>query len=128
MWTFWWFCYGRSDEWEYWCQKWIYRVNCLGIKIWGAWERERDSIDDRIQDDGELIQRNLVQDPDNPDDGELEGKEESDGDESQSKSWEAKNQEMVTFHIQISVDSFFGDSTESIDVLDANDVGVLDGT
>ena len=34
----------------------------------------------------------------------------------------------VTFHIQISVDSFFGDSTESIDVLDANDVGVLDGT
>ena len=43
-------------------------------------------MDDRIQDDGELIQRNLVQDPDNPDDGELEGKEESDGDESQSKS------------------------------------------
>ena len=39
-----------------------------------------------------------------------------------------KNQEMVTFHIRISVDSFFGDSTESIDVLDANDVGVLDGT
>ena len=39
-----------------------------------------------------------------------------------------KKQEMVTFHIQISVDSFFGDSTESIDVLDANDVGVLDGT
>ena len=39
-----------------------------------------------------------------------------------------KNQEMVTFHIQISVDSFFGDSTASIDVLDANDVGVLDGT
>ena len=36
--------------------------------------RERDSMDDRIQDDGELIQRNLVQDPDNPDDGELEGK------------------------------------------------------
>ena len=34
----------------------------------------------------------------------------------------------VTFHIQISVDSFFGDSTESMDVLDANDVGVLDGT
>ena len=51
-----------------------YRVNCLGIKIWGAWERERDSIDDRIQDDGELIQRNLVQDPDIPDDGELEVK------------------------------------------------------
>ena len=43
-------------------------------------------MDDRIQDDGELIQRNLVQDPDKPDDGELEGKEESDGDESQSKS------------------------------------------
>ena len=39
-----------------------------------------------------------------------------------------KNQEMVTFHIQISVDSFFGDSTESSDVLDVNDVGVLDGT
>ena len=39
-----------------------------------------------------------------------------------------KNQERVTFHIQISVDSFFGDSTESIDVLDATDVGVLDGT
>ena len=43
-------------------------------------------MDDGIQDDGELIQRNLVQDPDIPDDGELEGKEESDGDESQSKS------------------------------------------
>ena len=39
-----------------------------------------------------------------------------------------KNQERVTFHIQISVDSFFGDSTESSDVLDANDVGVPDGT
>ena len=26
--------------------------------------RERDSMDDGIQDDGELIQRNLVQDPD----------------------------------------------------------------
>ena len=37
-------------------------------------ERERDSMDDRIQDDGELIQRNLVQDPDISDDGELEGK------------------------------------------------------
>ena len=36
--------------------------------------RERDSMDDRIQDDGELIQRNLVQDPDISDDGELEGK------------------------------------------------------
>ena len=43
-------------------------------------------MDDRIQDDGELIQRNLVQDPDIPDDGELEVKEESDGDKSQSKS------------------------------------------
>ena len=32
------------------------------------------------------------------------------------------------FHIQISVDSFSGDSTESNDVLDANDVVVLDGT
>ena len=31
-------------------------------------------MDDGIQDDGELIQRNLVQDPDIPDDGELEGK------------------------------------------------------
>ena len=36
--------------------------------------RERDSMDDRIQDDGELIQRNLVQDPDISDDDELEGK------------------------------------------------------
>ena len=39
-----------------------------------------------------------------------------------------KKQERITFHIQISVDSFFGDSTESSDVLDANDVVVLDGT
>ena len=39
-----------------------------------------------------------------------------------------KNQERVTFHIQISVDSFSGDSTESSDVLDANDVAVLVGT
>ena len=29
-------------------------------------ERERDSMDDGIQDDGEFIQRNLVQDPDKP--------------------------------------------------------------
>ena len=43
-----------------------------------------------------------------------------------------KRQEKETrkdsFHIQISVDSFSGDSTESSDVLDANDVVVLDGT
>ena len=39
-----------------------------------------------------------------------------------------KNQEKITFHIQINVDSFSGDSTESNDVLDANDVVVLDGT
>ena len=39
-----------------------------------------------------------------------------------------KKQERITFHIQISVDSFSGDSTESSDVLDANDVVVLDGT
>ena len=39
-----------------------------------------------------------------------------------------KKQEKITFHIQISVDSFSGDSTESSDVLDANDVVVLDGT
>ena len=35
---------------------------------------ERKIMDDGVQDDGELIQRNLVQDPDIPDDGELEGK------------------------------------------------------
>ena len=39
-----------------------------------------------------------------------------------------KKQERITFHIQISVDSFSGDSTESSDVLDANDVAVLVGT
>ena len=39
-----------------------------------------------------------------------------------------KNQERITFHIQINVDSFSDDSTESNDVLDANDVVVLDGT
>ena len=56
-------------------------------------------------------------------------KEESDGDKNQSKSQETKKkQERITFHIQISVDSFSGDSTESSDVLDTNDVGVLDGT
>ena len=41
---------------------------------------------------------------------------------------EQKNQERITFHIQINVDSFSGNSTESSDVLDANDVVVLDGT
>ena len=39
-----------------------------------------------------------------------------------------KKQEKITFHIQINVGSFSDDSTESNDVLDANDVVVLDGT
>ena len=55
-------------------------------------------------------------------------KEESDWDRISVNLKKQKNQERITFHIQINVDSFSDDSTESNDVLDANDVVVLDGS
>ena len=65
---------------------------------------------------------------------ELEVKKEKSGDKksawisSSEKFEKQKIKKKITFHIQINVGPFSDDSTESNDVIDANDVVVLDGT